>query len=195
MTHLVSLPTELLCEIIRHLLPQPAETLVCPPPDPYYYSEARLDLPAYLQWTVSPRLAQQSLYALARTCRTLGPLALEALKHNWAAVLKQPLIRRLRSLAQRRALFDKVTDVNIENGDMEAHVTNLSRSSQLRAEIDNFSLPDNVLRRLYRPILEDTAYAELAILLLKTPNLSTLRVHRYGRMWPSYRPGSVKLRC
>lgn len=87
MTHLISLPTELLCEIIQHLLPQKTETITWPPPEPCYYSEPRKELPAHLQWAFNLRQAQQALYALARTCRVLAPLALEALNHHWAAAL------------------------------------------------------------------------------------------------------------
>jgi hypothetical protein len=194
MTHLTSLPTELLCEIIEHLLPQPANAIIWPPPDPYYYSEEWSERPAaYLQWKFCPRQAQQALYALARTCRILRPLALEALNQNWAAALYRPPIHRLRRLAQRPALFQKITDIAIEDVDPYPYRPDLSRISQLRAEIDSLSLPDNVLDRLYSATRRAPTDTELAVLLLKMPKLSKLRVHKYGEMFPPDNPDTVEL--
>lgn len=128
-----------------------------------------------------PILWQQScsshhtLSTLARTCRVLRPFALKALEERYEATFKEPLVKISFRSSRQRHSWEKIRTIRMLACRSESYLSDTDREVRL-IKIDRLTLPDTSREILLEGIENLPAHVELALLLLGTPNLTTLCV-------------------
>lgn len=91
--------------------------------------------------------------------------------------MQRRFVKPLPHLEMHPDLYQSIRHVNIAGHAPGIYTPNLSCSTQLRSEVHHLALSETVLDSLFTVIYKTPTHAELALLLLKTPNLATLRVY------------------
>lgn len=168
MTHLPSLPTELICQILGHL--QPTTKL------------HEYNIPEEQRWDV--RHWGRTVVAVACTCRTLRDIAIPLLYSRYEAALHSPVIPFIDRSTVDTTHNQLLRQVAIRgNGDSNDEYTPTpERLAQYRIWARGSELASYVRLETQKPTSEDAGQIELWRLISQAPNLETLSVARHN--WP-----------
>ncbi|KAH7361221.1 hypothetical protein BKA66DRAFT_212072 [Pyrenochaeta sp. MPI-SDFR-AT-0127] len=159
MAGLLSLPTEIICEIFENLKPTDEVNPYCDDDDLWDY-----------------RASYRTLAALTRTCRCLNPMATQALYKRYCARYTISHPGFMRRLCTDKTISEMVRDIKLlHNGPLCQH---RGRSEdEIKAQILEIPVLDRP--EVERLLNRDPSQVELAILVSQASNLESMSMEVY----------------